>query len=185
MSDTATAAKRTQKPRDVNYTLEIVDDLPDLDLQRRSPLEDQIAKIVDTPSAHGKFVRIASYANGSAASAAGNQLRKRHGDTEAVDGYTIRTKREVADDGSEPRTGLFVRYNPDAIVTGGREDFEKRLADREARTIANRQKRDADAKAKRDAAANEAAANETATKEAATPSKTAGNATAKVESKAS
>jgi hypothetical protein len=159
MSDTATAAKRTQKPRDVNYTLEIVDDLPDLDLQRRSPLEDQIAKIVDTPSAHG--------------------------DTEAVDGYTIRTKREVADDGSEPRTGLFVRYNPDAIVTGGREDFEKRLADREARTIANRQKRDADAKAKRDAAANEAAANETATKEAATPSKTAGNATAKVESKAS
>jgi hypothetical protein len=151
MTDTATEtpAKRVQKPRDVNYTLEIVDDLPDLDVARRSPLEDQIAKIVDTPDAHGRFVRIASYANGSAASAAGNQLRKRHGDTEAVDGFTIRTKREVSENGGEPRTGLFVRFSPNAIVPGGREDFEKRMAAREARVQENRDKREQEAKTKK------------------------------------
>ena len=149
MSDTATEApaKRVQKPRDVNYTLEIVDDLPELEVARRSPLEDQIAKIVDTDEAHGRFVRIASYANGSAASAAANQLRKRHGDTESVDGFTIRTKREMDDNGGEPRTGLFVRFNPNAIVPGGHEDFQLRLAEREAKVQARREAREAEAEA--------------------------------------
>lgn len=127
MPDTAT--KRTQKPRDVDYTLEIVDDLPDLDVQRRSPLEDQIEKIITEPRSHGKFVRIGSYANGSAASAAANVLRKRHGDKSSVDGFDIRVRR--ADKDGEPRTGLFVRFNPDAIIPGAREDFEKRMQDRE------------------------------------------------------
>lgn len=147
MSDTATeaAAKRFQKPRDVNYTLEIVDDLPESELARRSPLEDQIATIVSTEDAHNRFVRIASYANGSAASAAGNQLRKRHGDTEAVDGFTIRTKREAAENGAPHRTGLFVRFNPSAIVPGGREDFEKRTKAREARNVERREAREAEA----------------------------------------
>jgi hypothetical protein len=141
---TAEAQKRYQKPRDVNYTLEIVDDLPDLDVQRRSPLEDQIATIVATADAHERFVRIASYANGSAASAAGNQLRKRHGDSEAVDGFTIRTKREAAQNGEPSRTGLFVRFNPNAIVPGGREDFERRSKEREARNEVRRQAREAE-----------------------------------------
>jgi hypothetical protein len=124
-----------QKPRDVDYTLEIVDDLPDLDVQRRSPLEDQIEKIVLEPRSHGKFVRIGSYANGSAASAAANVLRKRHGDKASVDGFDIRVRR--ADKDGEPRTGLFVRYNPEAIVEGGREDFERRMQARED-TLAKR-----------------------------------------------
>lgn len=124
-----TATKRVQKPRDVDYTLEIVDDLPDLDVQRRSPLEDQIEKIITEPRSHGKFVRIGSYANGSAASAAANVLRKRHGDKAAVDGFDIRVRR--ADKDGETRTGLFIRYNPDAVIPGAREDFEKRMKDRE------------------------------------------------------
>jgi hypothetical protein len=127
MPDTAT--KRVQRPRDVDYTLEIVDDLPDLDVQRRSPLEDQIEKIITEPRSHGKFVRIGSYANGSAASAAANVLRKRHGDKSAVEGFDIRVRR--ADKDGEPRTGLFVRFNPDAVIPGAREDFEKRMQDRD------------------------------------------------------
>jgi len=131
----ASEGKRVQKPRDVDYTLEIVDDLPDLDVQRRSPLEDQIEKIVSEERSHGKFVRIGSYANGSAASAAANTLRKRHGDKASVDGFDIRVRR--ADKDGEPRTGLFVRYNPDAIVEGAREDFDKRMQQK-ADTLAKR-----------------------------------------------
>lgn len=134
MSDQVT--KRTQKPRDVNYTLEIVDDLPEAEIQRRSPLEDQLDKIVDTPAAHGKWVRIASYANGSAASAAANVLRKRHGDKEAVEGWTVRTKR--ADEDGEVRTGLFVRFNPEGVVAGAREDFDQRMQERRAKLEAKK-----------------------------------------------
>jgi hypothetical protein len=143
MTDTATEApaKRVQKPRDVDYTLEIVDDLPDLEVQRRSPLEDQIKRIIDTPESHNRFVRIASYANGSAASAAANQLRKRHGDKEAVDGYTVRTKRLATEDDAEPRTGLFVRFNPDAIVPGARDEFDTRMKEREQKIESRRAER--------------------------------------------
>lgn len=148
MTDTAT--KRVQKPRDVDYTLEIVDDLPDLDVQRRSPLTDQINRVVNTPASHNKFVRIGWYANGSAASAAANVLRKKYGDTEAVEGWTIRAKRsdkEVTDEETgavslEPRTGLFVRFNPEAIVPGAKEDFDVRSKEREARIAEKRALRD-------------------------------------------
>lgn len=124
---TEPATRRAQKPRDVDYTLEIVDDLPDMEVQRRSPLTDQLERIVATPDSHGKFVRIASYANASAASAAANVLRQKHGKTESVDGWTIRPKRSDRTDPEtgaiEPRTGLFVRYNPDAIVPGAKEEW--------------------------------------------------------------
>lgn len=137
------AEKRVQKPRDVDYTLEIVDDLPDLAVQRRSPLEDQIEKIVEEPRSHGKYVRIGSYANGSAASAAANVLRKRHGDKAAVDGFEIRVKR--ADKDGQPRTGLFVKYDPKSIIEGEREAFEQRLKIREEKVIARRAERAAEA----------------------------------------
>ena len=137
----AEATKRFQRPRDVDYTLEIVDDLPDIEVQRRSPLEDQIDRIVQTPASHGKYVRIGSYANGSAASAAANVLRKRHGDKAAVDGLELRVKRTESD--GVPRTGLFVKYDPEQIIPGERELFEKRLNDREAKVAAKRAEREA------------------------------------------
>jgi hypothetical protein len=135
MSETDTESKRPQKSRDVDYTLEIVDDLPDLEVQRRSPLKDQISRIMNTPASHGQFVRIASYANGSAASAAANQLRKEHGDSEIVDGWTVRTRRSdrEVDGVVEPRTGLFVRFNPDAVVPGERDAFNTRMKERAAK----------------------------------------------------
>jgi len=139
-----TEGKRYQKPRDVDYTLEVVEDWEDMEVQRRSPLTDQINRIVDTEQAHGKFVRIGSYANGSAASAAANGLRKRYGDTDAVAGFTVRTRRadkENEDGVIEPRTGLFVRYNPDAVVPGAKEDFEVRMKEREVRLLERRELR--------------------------------------------
>lgn len=131
MSDTTTTVKRSQKPRDVDYTLEVFDDLPESAIvQRTSPLEDQLEKVVrDSPEAHGnetspgKFVRIGSYANGTAASAAANVLRKRHGRSPAVEGFEFRTAR-TDDKTGDPRTGLFVRYNPTKIVPGAREAEE-------------------------------------------------------------
>jgi hypothetical protein len=151
MTDTATeTTKRSQKPRDVDYTLEIVDDLPESAMQRRSPLEDQIDRIVATPDSHGRFVRIGSYANGSAASAAANVLRKRHGDKPTVDGYEIRTAR--SDVNGTPRTGLFVKYDPNVIIPGERDQFEQRLKDREAKV--NERRREKAAAAKEEAAAS-------------------------------
>lgn len=141
MPDTATP-KRIQKPRDVDYTLEIVDDLPDVDLTRRSALEDQIDKIVATEEAHGRFVRIGSYANGSAASAAANVLRKRHGDKAAVDGFTVKPARITGPNG-EPRTGLFVKFDPESIIPGERERFNERLKAREEKVAAKRAEREA------------------------------------------
>jgi hypothetical protein len=135
-SDTAIeGGKRPQKPRNVDYTLEVVDDLPDLEVQRRSPLKDQISRITNTPGSHGQFVRIASYANGSAASAAANGLRKELGDTEIVDGWTVRTRRSDQEVNGvvEPRTGLFVRFNPDAVVPGERDAFNTRMKERAAK----------------------------------------------------
>jgi|SRR5215510_6634466 len=134
--------KRPQRPRDVNYTLEVVDDLPDLDVQRRSPLEDQIEKIMGEPRVHGKYVQIGDYANGSAASAAANVLRKRHGDKAAVDGFEIRVRR--ADRDGQPRTGLFVKYDPASIIDGERQSFNQRMAAREAKVAERRAEREAE-----------------------------------------
>lgn len=140
MADTAT--KRIQKPRDVNYTLEVVDDLPDLDVPRRSPLEDQIEKIMGESRVHGKYVQIGDYANGSAASAAANVLRKRHGDKAAVDGFEVRVRR--ADRDGQPRTGLFVKFAPEQIIPGEREAFEQRMKAREAKVEQRRAEREAE-----------------------------------------
>jgi hypothetical protein len=143
MPDTAT--KREQKPRDVEYTLEIVDDLPDLDTNRRKPLTDQIEKIVATPESHGKFVRMASYANASAASAAANGLRQKYGDKEAVLGWKFVPRRvdditvqKNGQDVTEARTVLFVRYTPEAVVEGEHEAFKARLEERKAKNAQRR-----------------------------------------------
>ena len=140
-----TTAKRFQKPRNVNYTLVVVDDLPEVEVTRRSSLEDNIDKIL-AADAEGKldrtkFCRIGSYFNGSAASAAANVLRKRHGDRITVDGFAFQTKR--ADEDGEIRTGLFVKYDPEQIVEGEKEAFQQRLKDRAAKTAERRAARKA------------------------------------------
>lgn len=124
--------KRESKPRTVQYGLEIVDDLPDPVVVRHSPLEDALEKIVEDPKFHGKWVRIGEYDNGSAASASSNVLRQRHGGNPTVEGFTFQAKRfnkmeKVGDKDIEvPKTGLFVKYTPAAIVQGAREEWDRK-----------------------------------------------------------
>lgn len=134
VTEPAVDTKRGQKPRDVDYTLDVLDgDIPDVDITRRSPLEDQLDKVKAQAEYHGKWIRIGSYANGSAATAAANVLRKRHGDKANVEGWTVKPKR--SDDG---RTHLYVKYEPGAIVDGARAEFEQRMKDRAAKYAAKK-----------------------------------------------
>lgn len=136
MTDVQT--NRGQKPRDVDYSLEVLDgDIPDAEIQRRSPLEDQLDKVRESSEYHNKWIRIGSYANGSAGTAAANVIRKRHGDKAEVEGWTIKPKR--ADDG---RTHLYVRFTPGAIVEGARAAFEQRMKDRAAKYAAQKASRE-------------------------------------------
>lgn len=134
MTDTSVVTKHGQKPRDVDYTLDVLDgDIPDSEIVRRSPLEDQLDKVKGNAEYHGKWVRIGSYANGSAATAAANVLRKRHGDVAAVEGWSVKPKRSEDD-----RTFLYVKFEPGAIVEGARAEFEQRLKDRAAKYAAKK-----------------------------------------------
>ena len=135
MTDTApTPTKRTQRPRDVDYTLEIVDDLPErASANRTRPLEDQLAKIKENEKAVGKWVRIGNYTVGSAATAAANVLRQRHGDKPAVEGWDFRTVRTDTNEDEPPRTGLYARFDPGRIVAGEAEAFAQREKDRVAK----------------------------------------------------
>lgn len=120
--------KREAKPRNVSYELEIVDDLPEYEITRRSPLEDALDSIREKAEYHDKWVRIGSYDKGTAASAASNVMRQRHGGSAAVEGFVFQAKRydEVAEDGSKtPKTGLFVKFAPNQIVPGARNAWDK------------------------------------------------------------
>lgn len=156
MTDTETVTKRTQAPRDVDYTLEVLDgDLPEMEVTRKSQLEDQLEKVVANADFHGKWVRIGSYANGSAGTAAANVLRKRHGKDKTIEGWTFKPKR-MDDD----RTGLWVKYEPAAVIAGAKEQWE------------------ADVKAKKAAANEPAATSQTPRESAGGPGQTSGTADA-------
>lgn len=149
MTATEPAVKREKAPRSVNYTLEVVDDLPEPQTVRRSPLEDALDAIKANDQFHGKWVKIGEYENGTASSAAANVLRQRHGGSSAVEGWTIQSKRfdkEQADGSKVPMTGLFARYTPDQIVDGARAEWDRKEAERKAALEVERQKREAEAK---------------------------------------
>jgi hypothetical protein len=110
--------------RNVDYDLEMVDDLPDTNTN--SPLEDQLRRIQYDPERHApRWGRIGRYDGPSHAAAAGsaaNVLRKRHGDTAEVEGWRFETRR--IEEGTA--TGLFAQYNPDRVVPGRREENVER-----------------------------------------------------------
>lgn len=146
MTATEPAVKREKAPRSVNYTLEVVDDLPEPQTVRRSPLEDALDAIKAKEEVHGRWVKIGEYENGTAASAAANVLRQRHGGSSAVEGWTIQPKRfdkEQADGSKLPLTGLFVRFTPDQIVDGAREEWDRKEAERKAALDKARKEREA------------------------------------------
>lgn len=110
--------------RDVNYDLEMFDEIPDPG--SNSPLEDQLRRIQYDADRHApRWGRIGRYDGASHAAAAGsakNTLQKRHGDTPDVEGWRFEVRR--IEEGSA--SGLFAQYNPDRIIPGKREENGKR-----------------------------------------------------------
>ena len=108
--------------RNVEYDLEMVEDLPDTDYRTNSPLEDQLRRIQYDPSRYApRWGRIGRYDGPSHAAAAGSAasvLRKRHGDSPDVEGWRFETRR--IEEGTA--TGLFAQYNPERVVPGRREE---------------------------------------------------------------
>lgn len=108
--------------RSVDYATAIVSELPDATPSAGpSPLEDQLADIVDNSEYHYPlWARIAKYSSAehvAAAGAAASILRRRHGDDETIEGWRFETRR--VDNGAA--SGLFAQYNPDAVVPGKAE----------------------------------------------------------------
>ena len=108
--------------RSVDYATSIVSELPEpTPSAGPSPLEDQLADIVDNTEYHYPlWARIAKYSSAehvAAAGAAASILRRRHGDDETVEGWRFETRR--VDNGNA--SGLFAQYNPGAVVPGKAE----------------------------------------------------------------
>lgn len=151
MTDTATNSTNTPNPGakrgfDVNYTLEIVDELPEGGRPGgfgQSPLEVQLNKVREAvqadPSVAGKWMLIGRYGKPTAGSAAANVLRIRHGRDISVEGYEFAVR---PIDGGENR-GLFVRYDPSRIVDGAKAEHERFEKERLARLERQRAEREA------------------------------------------
>lgn len=159
MSDTATATGTEtpadgngRKTRSVDYTLEIVDGpLPDRRTAASSALEDNLKKIVGAwddeatrarlldENDEAKWVRIGSYEHSTAAGAAANVMRQRHGGNVQAEGWEFASRR--TDEGD--KTGLFARYDPRKVVPGAREQWAKHEDERKAKLAAAKAERDA------------------------------------------
>ena len=133
-------------PRDVRYEINVHDKLPSGGSvgSRPSAIEDNLTAIVAEHEAgqhRGKWRMIASYRVASAAGAAANILRRRHGDSVDVEGWEFATARDETpgENGAvEVRRGLFARYEPEKIVAGAAAKFEAKLAAKDAALAAKR-----------------------------------------------
>lgn len=118
--------RKTPDPRDVKFDLVAYDELPEAG--RRGPSSGALTQIVDQVKELVTSGEVAPntpictnrYAKATAAGAAANVLRKRYGKTAAPYGLTFATRKVQEDDG-EQRTGLFVMFDPKAIVKGEQE----------------------------------------------------------------
>lgn len=113
----------------------VFDELPER-AARSSAIEEQLAKIQADPEKIGKAICIAQYGEQTAATAAANILRKRHGKPEA-NGWWFGTRKVTVPGETDERAGLFVRFDPARIVPG---EAEKHTEEKAAREKANREK---------------------------------------------
>jgi hypothetical protein len=126
--------------RDVDYTIEFLDDLPGESTGgqgRPSVFEDRIDELKSDPAKQRKWARLASYKNASAAAAAANVLRQRHG-LPYVEGLHVETRKV------DGRTLLFVKMDPSAAEEGGKERWNKAEAERKAKLAQKRAEREAE-----------------------------------------
>ncbi len=127
------------KQRDVQYplqggTVNVREDLPESPngRWRSSPVEEALAEIQGHAEVHGKWVEVASYGNGGAASSQANELRKRHGYKASKEGWSFATARADGEDGN-PRTGLFAKFDPAAATAEGEQEHTDETARRRAK----------------------------------------------------
>lgn len=122
--------------KDVLYGFDVVDALPESET-RPSVLEDAVAQIKANPELVGKAVIIARYKNRTAASAAANTLRKRHGQPDA-NGFKFECHRDKESD----RSALYVVFNPEWATDEGKARHENELAaDKEKKAQQARERR--------------------------------------------
>lgn len=134
--------KKVIKEKNVKYETLVMDDLPERP-PRGSQIEEKLAEIKADTAARGKYACIAQYGQPTAATAAANILRKRHGKPE-VAGWWFGTRKVKLEGESEERTGLFVSYDPSRIVAGAAEVHAKEKAERERAAADKRAKQKAD-----------------------------------------
>lgn len=133
MQDNTTTTTQEKRNFDVQYTLEIVDDLPPKSSGGgggggKSVLEEKLEELKGREDAHGKWVLIGKYGKATAAGAAANVLRQRHGRNANAEGYEF-AYRKIDQDGSTVN-GLFVKFDPTAIVPGALEQHRAEEAAR-------------------------------------------------------
>lgn len=139
MSDTATQ-EATKRPFSVDYVLEIVDELPPGGVRGfgKSALETQLDRVKEGEANHGKWALIGRYKNSTAASAASNVLKQRHGRKPDADGWDF----AVRPVGEKGERGLFVKYTPDQIREGAMAEHQKSEAKRKANLQEKRRERE-------------------------------------------
>lgn len=159
-------AETKQRERQVEYgELQVLDELPGRP-QKQSPIQELLGQIKADTEKHGRWVMIAKYANGSAATAAANVERQRKGKDQSISGWAFATRR--VDEGAN--TGLFVSYDPSKIEGTAEERHQRHQAwlnDRKTRAAENKAKREAEGKEGNDSAAKGQTQREQANKPAA------------------
>jgi hypothetical protein len=150
--------EKTRKPveaRDVLYEIDVIEGEPEHEHRGGgggfSPLEgllDQIKKdeTKHSPNDEGKtrWMTIGKYAKATAATAAANVLRQRHGGNKTVEGWEFATGKLTGKD--EGRRGLFVSYHPNDIVDGAREAWVKAEQERKEKLAKMREENERKAK---------------------------------------
>jgi hypothetical protein len=133
---TATENATPRRRKNVDYTMV---DVPDFQptRDRRSPLNDNMEKIVATTEMHNTWKQIGGYDQGQNASSAATQLRKIWGNDERIRGFIISTGHYNDADGN-PKSGVMVKYNPDAVVPGAHAEWEASLKNKAAKKPATK-----------------------------------------------
>lgn len=122
-------------PKDVKYDRKEFDDIPER-APRGSVIEDQLGEIEADPSLHNRVFCIAQYLRPTAATAAANVARQRHGKPEA-NGWWFGTRKVKDDENPEQeRTGLFVKFNPSLATEEGARVHEQEKLERKAAAAA-------------------------------------------------
>jgi hypothetical protein len=136
-----------RKDKNVDYTLEMVDELPpkmDGDKGRSSVLTKQLETIAGTEAYIGKWVRIAKYDNSGGAQGAAGNLRARYGKDSTIEGWDFQVRR--VDEGA--MHGLFACFDPNRVVEGAKATWEEEKKVRLAKLKADKEaKAEAEAKA--------------------------------------